>query len=262
MLKIKNLSPQKCGGGIRGEKMNTEYGIQLYSIRDYAEKDLQKALELVAGLGYKYVEFAGFFGNTSMDVKEMLDYYGLKCSGTHSSFEDLTPSNIAATIEYHTEIGNPYYIIPGADLLSLEKIERFASIVNYAQPILAAEGIKLGYHNHSREFAPQKWGFSIYSEIERRTNLNFEVDTFWAFDAGLNSIELIERLGSRCDIIHLKDGFRGGIGVPLGEGEAPVLEVRDYAVKHNLKIVIESETLNPDGYDEAKRCIEFLRNNE
>ena len=30
-----------------------EYGIQMYSIRDVAEQDLQKALETVAQLGYR-----------------------------------------------------------------------------------------------------------------------------------------------------------------------------------------------------------------
>ena len=37
------------------ERMN--YGIQMYSIRDLAEKDLEGALRLVSELGYKYVEY-------------------------------------------------------------------------------------------------------------------------------------------------------------------------------------------------------------
>ena len=39
-----------------------EYGIQMYSVRDITEKDLEGALYQVADLGYKFVEFAGFFG--------------------------------------------------------------------------------------------------------------------------------------------------------------------------------------------------------
>ena len=38
-----------------------EYGIQMFSVRDIAEKDLHAALRKVAELGYRYVEFAGFF---------------------------------------------------------------------------------------------------------------------------------------------------------------------------------------------------------
>lgn len=36
-----------------------EYGIQMYSVRDVAQEDFQKALQTVAELGYRYVEFAG-----------------------------------------------------------------------------------------------------------------------------------------------------------------------------------------------------------
>ena len=33
-----------------------EYGIQMFSVRDVAEKDLREALRRVAELGYRYVE--------------------------------------------------------------------------------------------------------------------------------------------------------------------------------------------------------------
>ena len=42
--------------------MYNGYGIQLYSVRDAMSKDVASTLENIAGLGYKYVEFAGFFG--------------------------------------------------------------------------------------------------------------------------------------------------------------------------------------------------------
>ena len=120
----------------------TEYGLQLYSVRDITKDNLDEALCKVAELGYKYVEFAGFFGNSAEDVKAMLDKYSLKVSGTHSPWTDLKPAAINDTIAYHKAIGNRYYIVPGADLSTLEKIEEFVAVMNYAQPILAAEGIK------------------------------------------------------------------------------------------------------------------------
>ena len=61
-----------------------EYGLQLYSIRDITGNDLEGALKKVADLGYKFVEFAGFFGNSAETVKGWLDKYGLKVSGTHT----------------------------------------------------------------------------------------------------------------------------------------------------------------------------------
>ena len=159
-----------------------DYGLQLYSVRDAAAVDFKKAVRDVAKIGYKYVEFAGFFGLPAEEVKAILDECGLEVSGTHSPWQDLKPSKIMETIAYHKTIGNPRYIIPEADLSTLEKIEEFVNVMNFAQPILAAEGIKLGYHNHSHEFIVMPWGSTIHAELERRTNVEFEIDTFWVIN--------------------------------------------------------------------------------
>ena len=241
--------------------MKHNYGIQLYSVRDAMAEDMAAAMQKIADLGYKYVEFAGFFGHTAAEVKEMLDKTGLICSGTHSDWNDLRPSRIMETVAYHKAIGNPNYIVPGADLSSLEKIENFCNVMNYAQPILAAEGIKLGYHNHSHEFVVMPWGSTIHGELERRTQVEFEIDTFWAFNAGLDTVKVMERLADRIRVIHLKDGFKGGKGIPLGQGEAPVGAVIEYAAAKGLTMVVESETLTPSGMDEAIACMEYLKAN-
>ncbi len=242
--------------------MRNKYGLQLYSIRDITATDLGGSLEKVAELGYASVEFAGFFGHSACEVKSMLQSAGLSISGTHSPLNDLRPTRIMETLKYHAELGNPHYIVPGADLSTLDKIKDFCSVMNFAQPILAAEGIKLGYHNHSHEFALMPWGSTIHSEIEKNTDIEFEIDTFWAFNAGIDPVGVLERLKDRISVIHLKDGFADGRGMPLGEGEAPVLNVMENAEKNGFAMVVESETLSPSGIDEAERCINFLRSTE
>ena len=235
------------------------YGLQLYSVRDITEGDLAGALKQVAELGYKSVEFAGFFGHSAEEIKKMLDDNGLAIAGTHSSFADLRPSKIMQTIEYHKAIGNPNYIIPGADLWSREKLEDFIAVMNFAQPILKAEGINLAFHNHSREFQLMPWGSIVFAELESRTNIDFELDIYWAFNAGANPVAMLNRLGGRVKCIHLKDGFVGGKGVSLGLGEAPVLPVLKRAQELGLSIIVESEGLEPDGISEVGRCIDYLK---
>ena len=242
--------------------MKQNYGLQLYSIRDITDKDLGASLERVAALGYSFVEFAGFFGHSASDVKAMLQNTGLAVSGTHSPLNDLRPTRIMETVKFHSELGNPHYIVPGADLSTLEKIKDFCSVMNFAQPILAAEGIKLGYHNHSGEFALMPWGSTIHSEIERNTDIEFEIDTYWAFNAGVDPVGVLERLKNRISVIHLKDGFMGGKGMALGEGEAPVVDVIAAAQKYGFRMVVESETLSPTGIEEVERCIRYLRSLE
>lgn len=242
--------------------MKNKYGLQLYSVRDITGKDLSSAIESVAKLGYSYVEFAGFFGHSAADVKAMLANNGLTVSGTHSSLDDLRPTKIMETLKYHKEIGNPRYIVPGADLSTLDKIRDFSNVMNFAKPIFAAEGITLGYHNHSHEFVVMPWGSTIHSEIEKNTDIEFEIDTFWAFNAGLDAVKLLERLKNRISVIHLKDGFKGGKGMALGEGEAPLKDIIAAAERLGFDMVVESETLSPTGLEEVERCIKFLRSIE
>ena len=239
-----------------------EYGLQLYSVRDLTETDLEGALATVAELGYSFVEFAGFFGHSAADVRAMLDRHGLKVSGTHTGCDELTADKIEKTIAYHKAIGNENIIIPGADFSTPEKLDGVINLINEARPKLAAAGIRLGYHNHSHEFLSTSYGAYIHKELEERTKVDFEIDTYWAYAAGLDPIELLERLGDRVFVIHLKDGFADGKGKALGEGTAPVERVRAYAIEKGLPMVVESETLDPTGLLEVERCIKYLRSLE
>lgn len=237
----------------------TEYGIQMYSVRDLAREHLEEALRGVAELGYRYVEFAGFFGHSAEDVRVMLDHYGLKVSGTHTGWQELTPDHFRETVAYHHAIGNANIIIPGADLSTREKLEDLIRLIREVQPLLREEGISLGYHNHSHEFLPTEYGAWIHRELEERTDVEFEIDTYWAYVAGQDPVALLERLADRVRVLHLKDGTADGHGLALGEGTAPVVAVREYAIAHSLRMVVESETCQPTGMQEIGRCIRYLR---
>lgn len=234
------------------------YGLQLYSVRDLTPSDLGGTIAKVAKMGYKAVEFAGFFGHTAEEVRKMLDDNGLVCSGTHTSVAEIA-DHFDEVVAYHRTIGNRNIIIPGEDLSTPEKLDRFVATVNDLIPRLAEQGITLGYHNHSHEFLPTSYGVILHRELELRTALEFEIDTYWAYHAGEDPIALLERLKDRIRVIHIKDGLADGSGRPLGEGTAPVKAVHEYAKAHGLREVVESETLTPDGLTEAKICIDYLR---
>ena len=239
-----------------------DYGIQMFSVRDITEKDLKGALKSIAEIGYKYVEFAGFFGNRAEDVKNWLDEFGLRVSGTHTVLRELD-QDFSGTIAYSKAIGNRNIIIPGHDLSDQAKLDAFVEKVNQYQPLMAREGITLGYHNHSHEFMPNKDGSMIHEQLVWRTSLKIEIDTFWYFNAtGNDAIGILERLKDRIGVIHIKDGFRGGDGKPLGQGEAPLRPVYDYCRANNILMVVESETLKPDGMTEARICYDWLKSQE
>ena len=121
----------------------TEYGIQMYSLRDITKDSMRMALEKVAAMGYKYVEFAGFFDYMPEQIKLWLDEFGLICSSTHTGMGAITPEAIDETIRYHKIIGCDNLIVPGCDWSTPEKAQSVIDGLNYAQKKLAENGIRL-----------------------------------------------------------------------------------------------------------------------
>lgn len=239
-----------------------EYAIQMYSVRDAVAQDYRNALMQMGKLGYKKAELFGGMQPDAKTIRLWADEAGLQISGTHTGAPALTEENIRKTIEDHHILGCDLLIIPGHDLSTKEKLDDFIRLVHAAQPLLEAGGITLAYHNHSHEFVPNQDGQIIYDELISRTNMKLELDTYWAYNAGKDPLEMMDVLKDRLVAVHLKDGFPGGEGMPLGQGTAPVKAVRQKAMDMNLLIVVESETCKPDGITEARECMEYLRSLE
>ncbi len=247
-----------------------EYGLQLYSVRDVAETDLKAGIRAAAEAGYHYMEFAGFFGNSAEDVKAWMEEYGVEVSGTHTGLDELTKDKIKDTIAFHHAIGCKHLIIPGGLPGSTrEKLEMGIAFLNEVQPILNAEGISLSFHNHSGEFIKNSYGAIMHEELQERTAIDFEIDTFWAFIAGVDPIALMNRLKDRIRVIHLRDGIpatetgnNSVVGKALGEGKAPVAAIRQAALDLGIFMVVESGGLDPTGPEEVGRCMRYLRSLE
>lgn len=238
-----------------------DYGLQMYSVRDITKDDLAGAVKKVAEIGYRLIEFAGFFGATADQVNAMLKDNGVVLSGTHTPIDDLL-KDYDGTVAFHKAIGNQFYIIPGADLSTKANLDTFIDHVNRLQPMLEKEGIQLCYHNHDHEFKPNQDGQIIYDELVSRTKLGLEIDTYWAYMGGKDPLAMMDELRDRLRFVHIKDGLLDRTGKPLGQGTAPVKEVYQKAKAMGIPMIVESETLQPDGLTEAKICFDYLKSQE
>jgi sugar phosphate isomerase/epimerase len=63
-------------------------GLQLYTVRDQMKEDFDGTLAKAAGIGYREVEFAGYFDRSPKNVRASLDRAGLVSPSAHfnSSF--------------------------------------------------------------------------------------------------------------------------------------------------------------------------------
>ncbi len=55
----------------------SKIGLQLYSLKELAQKDFLGTVEKVAKIGYDGIEFAGFFDVSSKELKKVLDDNGI-----------------------------------------------------------------------------------------------------------------------------------------------------------------------------------------
>lgn len=181
-------------------------GLQLYSLRNVIEKDVPAALEKVADIGFKTVEFAGYYGIEAREMKKLLDGCGLKAVSTHIGMKDIG-EGLEKQIEYNLEVGNRTLIVAWSDMKSTEACKAISEQINAAVKTCEKYGVALGYHNHAHEFAPIGQGrrmIDLFAE-ETAESLKFEFDVYWAAFAGADPAEYVKKYAGRQTHMHLKE---------------------------------------------------------
>lgn len=183
-------------------------GLQLFSVRADMEKDFEGTLKKVKEMGYDYVEFAGYFGNSAERVKEILDKYGLKAISVHQKHEVFL-SEPEENVEYLKTIGAKYCAIPWMGLdkhkcsegyeKSLEEIKKVAAL-------LKENGIQLLYHNHDFEFGKFEDKYYLEWLLDDLGGVMFpELDTCWVHYAGIEPSGYMKKYKGMLPVLHLKD---------------------------------------------------------
>ena len=235
-----------------------DFGLQLYSINDYTKADMEYAFKRIQEFYYKFVEFAGFFDKSAEEIKGLLEKYNFGVIGAHVPMKEIV-ADFEGVVKYHKAIGNKNIVIPIYELYNKELVYELRDLINKYQPMFEAEGMKLHYHNHEKEFLPNKDGIVPFEVLWNETNVLFEVDTFWVYFAGLDPVEFLEKHKERIEMVHIKDGLLDRTAKALGEGTAPVRACVDKALEMGWPMIVESEAQVPDGINEAKRCYKYFK---
>lgn len=198
-------------------------GLQLYSIREEAAKDLPGVLKAVAGMGYDGVEFAGYYGHSAEDIRKMLDAVGLKCCGTHTGLNTLLGDELERTVEFNKTLDNPYLIVPGlpgertsSRAAWLETAKTFDAIAQRLTPL----EMRTGYHNHHTEFQPldgeMPWD-TFFGNT--RPEVIMQLDTGNALHGAADPTPFLERYPGRATTVHLKEYSATNDKALIGEGD-------------------------------------------
>jgi sugar phosphate isomerase/epimerase len=195
-------------------------GMQLYTVRDLMAKDFEGTLAKVAELGYKEVEFAGYFKQSPQDVKAVLARHGLTAPSTHIDYASLG-DGFEKIVDASRTIGHRYIVNPFLDEALRKQPDvwkRVAATFNRAGEITKKAGIQFAYHNHHFEFVPVD-GTMPYDLLLKECDPNLvkmELDLCWITVAGQDPLTYFKRYPGRFPLVHVK----GLKKVP--EGPAPV----------------------------------------
>ena len=265
-------------------------GVQVYSVRDFAEKDFYGTLKQIKEMGYDGVEFAGLYGHAPAEVKGWLNELGLVPVSAHVSIDEMLadPDRLFADYAF---IGCKYIAVPylaenrrpGSDGFE-QTLKDLAFLAEKA----SANGIKLMYHNHDFEFVKigDKYGYDIM--FESVPAIDTEQDTCWVNVGGEDPAAYLVKYAGRAPVVHLKDfvmknravksGLYELIGIkpterqadegdfafrPVGHGVQDVPAILEAAKKAGSEWLIveqDRECLGWSSLECIRKSIDYLKN--
>jgi sugar phosphate isomerase/epimerase len=196
-------------GWAAGDHKINKLGVQLYTVRDQMKADFDGTLAKVAAIGYKDVEFAGYFSHTPQQVRAALDKNGLTAPSTHVQYDELD-AKFPSVIADSQIIGLNYIVCPWIpeDLRKSPDIwKQAADKFNKCGEQTKKAGIQFAYHNHWFEFLPVD-GNLPYDELLKLCDKNLvkmEMDLCWITAAGADPIKYFNLYPGRFPLVHVKD---------------------------------------------------------
>jgi sugar phosphate isomerase/epimerase len=242
-----------------------QVGLQLYSVREDCGRDLPGTIAAVAKMGYKGVEFAGYYGRTAKQLRKMLDDNGLLCCGTHTGIDTLLGDNLAGTIEFNKTLGNKYLVVPGlpgkyreSQQAWLETAKLFNELAEKVKP----QGMLVGYHNHSAEFkaidGKLPWD-TFYSNTKKEVIMQLDVGN--AIHGGVAPLPYIYIYPERAITVHVKEFSKKNKKALVGEGDVnwKAFFALCRAVGGTKWYIVEQESYAYPPLECARRCFRNLR---
>ena len=246
-------------------KKKIPVGLQLYSVRNECQKDLVGTITQVSKIGYKGVEFAGYYGRDAKTLRQILDDANLKCCGTHTALDTLLGDNLAKTIEFNQTLGNQFLIVPGLGgkyTSSREAWKKTAELFNELADKVKPHKMRVGYHNHTTEFKPLDgelpWD-TFFGGTKKEVVMQF--DTGNAMIGGGDATVFLKKYPGRATTVHIKPFSKAKPNALLGEDELPwpdIFKLCETSARTQWYIVeYESDAFPP--LISVEKCFNVLR---
>ena len=256
-----------AAGNAVGERRLKRVGIQLYTLRDDARRDLEGTLVNIARIGYKEVELLGSMNNFGMaptQLRAILDRNGLTAPSTHIEPEIFT--NLQPQIDAANILGHKYLIVaslPDAEKLGLDDYRRWADRFNEAGARALRSNIRIGFHDEAWDFRNIE-GTTPYDAFVQRIDSSvvaLQLDTGNAAVGGKDPLEYMQKYGPRYSLFHIKDApsIPADHDVELGKGVVNFKRILGLIDNIDQKhLYVEQESYPGAPIDSVRRDYEYI----
>ena len=185
-------------------------GIQLYTVRRLAAVDLPGTLRQLAKIGYKEIEFAGFYDHPATEVRDILKSNGLTAPSTHIDLKTIQDTPARLFEESHI-VGHEWITVPSLSgrRETVDDWKRTADQFNKVAAQVKGAGFRFAFHNHNAEL--KKLGRQAPLEIlidgTDPSLVSFEMDIYWVVNGGGDPVALLDRYPGRFRMLHVKDSM-------------------------------------------------------
>ncbi|MFP1625237.1 TIM barrel protein [Streptomyces sp. 5K101] len=248
--------------------------IQLYTMRELMDADLDGTFAGLAAIGYRKVEQAGFHGRTAREFKRALDAHGLRATSGHQSPYPYDESRWRKMIEDAFILGQRYMVEPLPAFIATGLVSplsppslawgQYAHDLNKAAEQAGIFGIEVGYHNHNVEFLPLpddpgRTGYDILLAETDPGLVHFELDLYWAWRAGQDPVELLEAHPTRFRQFHVKDMDENGDITAPGAGVIDFARVFQAAANLGItEYIVEQDNAGQNAMETARLGFDLL----
>lgn len=233
-------------------------GIQIYTLRDIAIKDLQTAIHMISEAGYDGIEFdAGMLVRAKAEqLKYWMDEAGLIVIGLTILLPEIDTS-LEPLVAYAKKTGAEWLVMPWIDepfRKELEQYQQVAQWLNDAGRFSAENGLRFAYHIHGYEFESfgNECGFNILIQELDPEYVELQIDTFWVASGGLDVLEFSKKYIHRIGSFHLKDsaGLSPLSDIEVGEGILDIQGIVTLGFENNIDwFIVEQEISNGELYE-------------
>jgi sugar phosphate isomerase/epimerase len=187
-------------------------GLQLSTLvkQKIAEPALVEALRQIYDIGFQEVEpWHAAYSIPADRLRNDIVESGLTVSSGHFEYADLT-ADLSAQLHYAKTLGLKWVVcpmLPKAQWTSPEGFHIAARQFNEWAKRVQDLGMRFAFHNHDYEFRKFD-GTTGYDILLKETDPNlvfYEMDCYWITQAGFDPVQMLNRLGKRVRMLHIKD---------------------------------------------------------